>query len=172
MVVKPIRSKTNAKNDGRGDRGFVQRFTFVVRKLSYDPGGFVSVEVNVQDVTEPLRVQVTARADHLGRREAALPPGDVGHDVHWNLTRKKKRKMKKIWQQKGGRFLRGTRLCPATPTWLRGDDQHRFRAVTSEVGDDSSVQVHVSLDHAHVRLVAPCVCGHHDNPGARRGGQV
>lgn len=57
--------------------------TFVIGQLANDPGGLVSVEVDLQDVAEPLRVQIAAGSDHVRRRQAALPPGDVGHDVHW-----------------------------------------------------------------------------------------
>lgn len=58
--------------------------TFIIGQLANDPGGLVSVEVDLQDVTEPLRVQIAPGSDHVRRRQAALPPGDVGHDVHWD----------------------------------------------------------------------------------------
>lgn len=57
--------------------------TFVIGQLADDPGWLVSVEVDFQDVAEPLRVQIAPGADHVRRRQAALPPGHVGHDVHW-----------------------------------------------------------------------------------------
>lgn len=49
----------------------------------------MSVQVDIQDVSEPLGVQVAARSDHACRRQAALPPGNVGHDVHCDGVRKK-----------------------------------------------------------------------------------
>lgn len=46
----------------------------------------MSVQVHVQDVTESLRVQVAACSDHPRRRQATLPPGNMGHHVHCNVT--------------------------------------------------------------------------------------
>lgn len=58
--------------------------TFIIGQLANDPGWLVSVEVDLQDVAEPLRVQIAPGSDHVCWRQAALPPGDVGHDVHWD----------------------------------------------------------------------------------------
>lgn len=58
-------------------------------------------------------------------------------------------------------------------TWLGGDEHHGVGAESGQIRDDPSVQVHVSLNHAEVRLLtAPSVCSHHDNTGARRGRQI
>lgn len=63
--------------------------TFIVGQFANDPGWLVSVEVNFQDVTEPLRVQIAPGADNVCWRQAALPPGNMGHDVHWNQRSKR-----------------------------------------------------------------------------------
>lgn len=56
------------------------------------------------------------------------------------------------------------------PTWLRGDEQDGVGAETRQVGDDPSVQVHIGLHDAHIRLVAaPRVSRHHYDPGAGGG---
>lgn len=41
------------------------------------------VQVDIHDMTESLWVQVTPCSDHMCWRQATLPPGNVGHDVHW-----------------------------------------------------------------------------------------
>lgn len=41
------------------------------------------VQVDIHDMTESLRVQVTPCSNHMCWRQATLPPGNVGHDVHW-----------------------------------------------------------------------------------------
>lgn len=66
-------------------------FTFVVWELPDDPGWLVSVQVNIQNVTKSLWVQITPCSDHSCRRQATLPPGNMGHDVHWNGTKKEHR---------------------------------------------------------------------------------
>lgn len=47
------------------------------------------VQVNIQNVTKSLRVQVTPCSDHSRWGQAALPPGNVGHDVHWTRRRER-----------------------------------------------------------------------------------
>lgn len=57
--------------------------TFVVRQLPDDPGLLMSVQVDIQNVTKSLWVQVTPSPDHPRWRKSTLPPGNVGHDVNW-----------------------------------------------------------------------------------------
>lgn len=68
---------------------------------------------------------------------------------------------------------RVVRSFSLAPTWLWGNDHHCIRAETCQIRDDSSVQVDICLNHADIRLLAaPCVGGHHDDAGARRGWQI
>lgn len=147
--------------------------TFVVWQFSYDPGWFVGVQVNVQDVTETLWVQVTPCSDHMCRRQATLSPGNMGHDVHWNWTKKKTevKILKTGWWKEWFTPLRGT--FSLTLTWLWGDKHYCVGTELCYSWNDPSVHVHIILDHARVRLLAaPWVRGHHDDLGARRGWQI
>lgn len=61
--------------------------TFIVWQLTNHPGWLVSVQANIQDITKLLWVQITSCSNNLCWRQATLPPGNMGHDVHWNQTR-------------------------------------------------------------------------------------
>lgn len=142
--------------------------TFVVRQLPDDPGLLMSVQVDVQNVTKSLWVQVTTSSDHPRWRQSTLPPGNMGHDVNWTQKKRHADPSGREWAAFG--LVRSNSLAP---TWLWGDDHDRIRTEARQMWDDSSVHVNISLDHAHVGLLAaPCVGGDHDDSGAGRGRQI
>lgn len=141
-------------------------FTFVVWELPDDPGWLVSVQVNIQNVTKSLWVQITPCSDHSCRRQATLPPGNMGHDVHW----KRQKKEQRVGDVSRGQ---GAECVSPAPTWLWGNDHHCIRAEMCQLRNESSVQVDISLNHADIWLLAaPCVGCHHYDPGAGRGWQI